>query len=71
MTGMPRTEAAKAKLSVQRMGDKNPMFGKPVSEETREKRRAKLKGRPRPPEVMKRIVETRMLKKFIKSVAWG
>jgi group I intron endonuclease len=71
MTGMPRSEAAKEKLRVQRLGDKNPMFGKPVSEETRQKRSAKLKGRPRPKEVMQRIVETRMLNKFIKSVAWG
>jgi len=41
----PHTEATKAILSAQKMGEKNPMFGKPQSPETKAKKRAKMLGR--------------------------
>jgi group I intron endonuclease len=39
MTGKHHTEEAKGKMSAAKMGEKNPNYGKPVSEETKRRRR--------------------------------
>jgi group I intron endonuclease len=71
MIGKPKSLEARRKQSLSVTGEKNPVYGRPVSEETRQKRSLALKGRPRPKEVMDRIVATRMLNGILKTVAWG
>lgn len=51
----PHTEKSKAKLSLCRMGDKNPMYGKEQSEETKLKRSKALLGKKRPQWVKDKI----------------
>lgn len=60
--GVPRSEETKLKLSAANMGKK-------ASAESRAKQSAALKGRTRPPEVMARIVATRMTNKLAREEA--
>lgn len=57
-TGVPWTEERRQKFKELMSGENNPNYGKPVSDETKEKLRIALKGRVIPEEVRKKTSET-------------
>ena len=53
--GKPKSPEHRAKMSAGRMGEKNPMFGKIVSEETRQKMSTAGKGKKKPREFVEKL----------------
>ena len=59
-SGRKFTDHSIKKISDSKIGNKNPMFGKTASDESNQKRSAKLSGRKQSPEHTKAVVESRL-----------
>ena len=61
--GKVRSDETRLKISESKKGDKNPMFGKPLSEEHKSKISKKVKGKTRSEEIKLKMKEVRVKRK--------